>query len=381
MRVLFTATPAPGHFLSTVPLAWALRAAGHEVLAANTGAAAATAVRAGLPVVDVAPGQDVLAEFLAASAAIAAAPAGAPRPRGGLGVFGELMADGLLDLARAFRPDLVVSTLEQGAGPLVAAALGVPLVEQSIRLAWAGSDEQASGYRRSIAAHLEPVRTRLRLPVPPPAALVLDVRPPSLGGTATESQALMRHVPYNDSTLLPDWVLARPERPRVCLTTGSQLALPGGGLDDAVAALVDDGLEVVVATSGPPPAPRGHVLSIGWLPLSAVLPSCAAIVHHGGAGTTLAALACGVPQLVLPWAADQPANAALVADRGVGLRRDLRNSGLPELGKALLQVVDGPEFGAAAAEVRAEIGRQPSPAEVVGRLERLAGPAGSECTP
>jgi hypothetical protein len=39
LRILSIAAPPSGLFLSTVPLAWALRAAGHEVLVVNTGPA------------------------------------------------------------------------------------------------------------------------------------------------------------------------------------------------------------------------------------------------------------------------------------------------------------------------------------------------------
>jgi len=50
-----------------------------------------------------------------------------------------------------------------------------------------------------------------------------------------------------------------------------------------------------------------------YLPFSEVLPRCAAIVHHGGIGTTSQALAAGIPQLIMPLAHDQPDNAARLA--------------------------------------------------------------------
>ncbi len=58
MRVLFVSYPAIGHVFPTVPLAWALRAAGHEVLVA-TGCTGLEAANAGLHVADVAPGLDM----------------------------------------------------------------------------------------------------------------------------------------------------------------------------------------------------------------------------------------------------------------------------------------------------------------------------------
>lgn len=45
----------------------------------------------------------------------------------------------------------------------------------------------------------------------------------------------------------------------------------------------------------------------------------AAIVHHGGAGTTMAATRSGMPQVIVPQIADQPYWAGRVADLGIGV--------------------------------------------------------------
>ena len=58
------------------------------------------------------------------------------------------------------------------------------------------------------------------------------------------------------------------------------------------------------------------------------MPHAQAMVGHGGAGTTLAALAGGVPQVLLPVFADQPMNAARVAEFGAGLALDMSPDGL-----------------------------------------------------
>jgi UDP:flavonoid glycosyltransferase YjiC (YdhE family) len=55
-----------------------------------------------------------------------------------------------------------------------------------------------------------------------------------------------------------------------------------------------------------------------YAPFSRILPRCAALVHHGGVGTTSQALAAGIPQLIMPMAHDQFDNAARVARLGVG---------------------------------------------------------------
>jgi UDP:flavonoid glycosyltransferase YjiC (YdhE family) len=55
-----------------------------------------------------------------------------------------------------------------------------------------------------------------------------------------------------------------------------------------------------------------------YAPFSRILPRCAALVHHGGIGTTSQALAAGVPQLIMPMAHDQFDNAHRVARLGAG---------------------------------------------------------------
>src|SRR5436305_6257835 len=60
------------------------------------------------------------------------------------------------------------------------------------------------------------------------------------------------------------------------------------------------------------------VRHVPFAPFRRLLPLCRAVVHHGGVGTTAAALAAGTPQLVLPLAWDQPDNAAPVRRLGCG---------------------------------------------------------------
>ena len=69
----------------------------------------------------------------------------------------------------------------------------------------------------------------------------------------------------------------------------------------------------------PDPLPAA-VLVADHLPFDRLLPRVAALVHHGGIGTTAAALAAGVPQLIAPFAFDQFDNAARIVRLGVGQR-------------------------------------------------------------
>jgi rhamnosyltransferase subunit B len=55
-----------------------------------------------------------------------------------------------------------------------------------------------------------------------------------------------------------------------------------------------------------------------YVPFGQVFPRAAAVIHHGGIGTTAQCLAAGVPQLIMPLSHDQPDNAARVKRMGVG---------------------------------------------------------------
>ena len=52
--------------------------------------------------------------------------------------------------------------------------------------------------------------------------------------------------------------------------------------------------------------------------MSRLLPRCAAIVHHGGIGTSAQGLAAGIPQLTMPMGFDQPDNTLRLTRLGVG---------------------------------------------------------------
>ena len=57
--------------------------------------------------------------------------------------------------------------------------------------------------------------------------------------------------------------------------------------------------------------------------MDALLRTCDAVIHHGGFGTTMAALCEGLPQLVLPQGSDHFSNAALLHQPGAGMCGEL----------------------------------------------------------
>jgi vancomycin aglycone glucosyltransferase len=104
---------------------------------------------------------------------------------------------------------------------------------------------------------------------------------------------------------------------------------------------------------------------VGEVNQQALFPRVAAIVHHGGAGTTTAAARSGTPQLVVPLIADQPYWASRVAALGIGAAHERATPTVDSLGAAL-EIAFSPETRAQAAKVGGEI--RTDGATVAGRL-------------
>jgi rhamnosyltransferase subunit B len=108
--------------------------------------------------------------------------------------------------------------------------------------------------------------------------------------------------------------------PPILFTPGSANQLAETFFREAVAAAQQLGRRALLLTrydSHLPSLPPGtHHES--YVPLSAVLPRCAAIVHHGGIGTLAQGLSAGIPQLTMPMGFDQPDNAMRLRRLGVG---------------------------------------------------------------
>ena len=90
----------------------------------------------------------------------------------------------------------------------------------------------------------------------------------------------------------------------------------------AVSAVNQIGCRAIFLTRERSQIPARLPESILWqayVPLSVLLPHAAALVHHGGIGTTAEALRSGTPQLIAPFAWDQFDNGARIASLGVGM--------------------------------------------------------------
>jgi UDP:flavonoid glycosyltransferase YjiC (YdhE family) len=166
---------------------------------------------------------------------------------------------------------------------------------------------------------------------------------------------------------------ARTGRPKVYATLGSvagtmDFARPAFGAMLAGLGHLDADVLFTIgrldrASLGPVPA-NVHVES--FVPQQVAM-ACDAVVCHGGAGTTMAALTRGLPTVVVPLFADQAHNAARVAATGAGLVVDPREMATM-LAPAVEQVLTDRSFAATARSIAFDLAALPSAADVLAAL-------------
>ena len=114
------------------------------------------------------------------------------------------------------------------------------------------------------------------------------------------------------------------------------------------------------------------------LPYDWLFPRVAAVVHHGGAGTTGLALQAGVPAIVVPFTVDQPFWGSRVAALGVGPTPIPRKRLTQErLADALRRTVADEAMRARAAALGAQIRAEDGVAEAVEIFGRFSSKLGS----
>ncbi|MGF1666860.1 MAG: glycosyltransferase [Acidimicrobiia bacterium] len=124
--------------------------------------------------------------------------------------------------------------------------------------------------------------------------------------------------------------------PPVYAGFGSMVDSDAGAISDLVVRAARlAGVRLVLGSGWAGLAYEGDdVLVVGDTPHSHLFPRMAAVIHHGGAGTTHTAARAGVPQIVVPFFADQPFWARRVEALGIGPagipRKDLTTQLLAE---------------------------------------------------
>lgn len=388
MRVLATTTRGAGHFGPMVPFLHALKRAGHDVLVAVPEPATAMVEREGFELRATAePPRDELGAVFGRVGEL-------PFDEQNALVLGEVFARihvraALPDVLAAvgqWRPDVVVREQNEYAGGLAAERHDLPHARVATGLAHGGSYA-----RPHVAAPLDALRDELGL-APDPRGEALDASPaltlvpPSLEDPSDPGPAWTHRFREVAAEGGGDDREARGERreededPLIYLTLGSVAPTMGffpGLFRAAIDVLAPLGARVLVtigAEQDPAalgPLPTG-VRVERWIPQAQVLPEATVVVCHGGFGSTLGALAAGVPLAVLPLFADQPFNARRVAESGAGLALEGGPAAVAGLGDAVARLLHEPAFAERARAVAREIAELPAVDDSVAVLEQLA---------
>lgn len=390
MRVLISTTANEGHFGPLVPLGRAALARGHEVRVAAPASFAESVRRAGfehLPFADAPP--ELVGPVMARLPTLPFDQADATVIRE---VFGRIDAQaaypGVLAAIEDWRPDVLVREPAELGALAAAERTGVPhlqvvigmselsrvlgevLVEPLAELAaLVGLQDDSMSVAMAAESLLSPV-----------PASVDRAGDPGFEAGAVAFRFRDESAATGPAEPLPSW--GDPELPLVYVTFGSVAgSLPPfagifrqalqGLADHPVRVLMTVGRRVDIDALGPLP-PNARVEA--WWPQADVLAHAALLLGHGGFGTTMGALAAGVPQVVAPiFTSDQRVNARHVAARGVGR---MVAAGADAPGRACAEVagvLTDPAYRRRAAEVAAEIETLPPVSKALDVLERLAG--------
>jgi UDP:flavonoid glycosyltransferase YjiC (YdhE family) len=295
----------------------------------------------------------------------------------------RLSCDNVVAHARAWRPDLVVHDPQNVEGLLAAALTGVPAVcnlwgfvgthETEPELGIVTGDHSDSFPRYGLPEMTADMITR-----------VIDPCPDSAPPMTTAERLPVRYVPYNGVGHAPDWVRRKPAdgRPRVLVSWSTALTRVYGEhsylLPTILDALAEVDAEVVLAATPADLERLGDRLP-SWVrvlvgcPLRLVLPSCAAVVHHGGAGTTMTSVLAGVPQLALTFEAEQAMQGRRAVAGGSGHHEDGTRATAELIHQRVTALLTSPQYATAAEQLRTEALARPTPAQLVHDLEKLAG--------
>jgi sterol 3beta-glucosyltransferase len=116
----------------------------------------------------------------------------------------------------------------------------------------------------------------------------------------------------------------------------------------------------------------GNIYKLDTVPHDWLFPQVAAVVHHGGSGTTASGLRAGKPTVICPFLGDQPFWGNLVHLRGVGPKPILqRHLNADRLAEAITLATQDPDMQHRARELGQKISSEDgvaSAVEIVGKI-------------
>ncbi|MBE8525351.1 DUF1205 domain-containing protein [Amycolatopsis sp. H6(2020)] len=366
MRVLFVAGPTADSWYSMVPLAQAVRLAGHEVFVAGHADVLPAIVGAGLA--GVAVSTATLRDCLVDRRGEDATP-----PADGLDrdvavgrVYGRHAAAGLDELTKFvgdWRPDRVVGDALALAAPLAAA-------RHEIAFTRFGTDvADPVAYTLAAITELGPELERLGRYEMPPLRSSVTVAPPGLRPADAPPSMPLRYIPYEGPVRAEAWMYERGDRPRIVVGVHAESlpwALSGPSrLLELTAGLDELDAEIVVAV--PPgvtaenlePLPAGA--RAARAPLAVLAGGADLVIHHGYADNVLTCFDGGVPQLVLPAHPGFAGHAERVAELGAGRVLRAADGTAEQVTELAREVLGDPGLREAARRIATEMHDMPEP--------------------
>jgi UDP:flavonoid glycosyltransferase YjiC (YdhE family) len=321
VRILFTAAPEIGHIAPILGVATAARDAGHDVAIATHASRHALVTDAGLdPLPAGLATKEINAERLRRWPETRSQPATKWGVRMWVQIAAPAMTRDLLAVIPQWQPDVIVHDEGDYGGPVAAAKAGLPWITHG----W-GSPLRSPSDLHLLETELELAGTWAEH----------ELETPAFGGLYTH--ALIDPCPAlldpDRAPLVPTWPI-RPtslgddSRPRpaprarnTCYIGFGTVPTFANATHDIIAAAEaasSAGLRPVATTTDPSLAERLAHLGVEtheFVALPDLLPRCAVVMTHGGAGTTLAALSHGIPVIVIPQGSPSQERMAAAVER------------------------------------------------------------------
>ena len=326
----------------------------------------------------------------------------------------------MLPLFQEYAPDAIWVKDQVHAGAFAAESMKVPWATFSVHTGFLESDDSlpwtmgfsppknalertrnrfvkwlALKFRMSIDDVVNGARTRLGLPAIPDALFGTPVSPylyllfvaQELEPPRTSWPETVRFVgPYSwdepTGYQRPAWLDTLPkDKPLVYATIGTlSNRLEIGMYQTIMDALGDQDYTVAVSAgafgddyvmSRLPKAPKNFIVE-SFLPNSLMVPRAQALVHHGGAGTTMHGLVAGVPAVALPLNHEHLDFGQRLVERGCGIRIDKNKLSPEKLRAAVARVLSEPSFRQSAQKMKAELAHYDAVKTCADELSRLA---------
>ena len=380
MQVWFSIIPGHGHFFPLLPLARALRSAGHAVKFGTSATYGATVREYG---------------FEAFAVGLDYTQSGIVSGGGDIGdVVQAMFVDGPSELVYAYadrfsegHPDVLLTDPSDIGSPVAAEIAGVPwgTVLNGVTVGQHAGDLPFDLKERRTAIDQSNATNRLRAQAglapldlleterPYDRTLRLTMVPKSLAGWPLEWRSHTAHelrpeVHTSDSD--DAWLSDIPsDSPVVAVSLGTLFGT-SELYGRTVEAALSTGATVIAATSFELGIEHDRLRTTSWVSMDRLMARSDVLVHHGGWGSTIAALATGTPAVVIPLGADQFVNAARLDSIGAAISVNVED--IEDIApRSIDAAVDDPTYRMNAARLAREIQDMPPAKHVIPIIERL----------